>query len=148
MPTLKWTVDVKASKEEVWRILADPLNIEKFATDILLVKAEPPGLAVVGQKVRVVGKVRGKRVEFRAEHSEVIDHKLIKMTYLPSSLFRQLEAITVLETTSDGTKVTDVLTYELSKSLLMRSLGSLVVRQALKKNLGQYWKKLKRFAEL
>ena len=148
MPRIEVSTDISAPPETVWSIVADPASFLKLAPDAVSVEADPPGLAVVGQKQRAVIKILGRKVEGFTEVVEVEPNRKIVQRQRPGGLFKSFTATTLLEPTKKGTHVAGTLEYEPSMSYLGRILTPILVNRTIRKNLNAFVRNLKELAEL
>jgi carbon monoxide dehydrogenase subunit G len=71
MHKIEGSIEVTASPETVWSILADRENEFKFYPALVSHEIDPPGLAVLGQKSHAKAKIRGMKVETFTEIAEL-----------------------------------------------------------------------------
>ncbi len=148
MATVEQTVDIAASPETVWSIIADPSYVPKLAPDILSNEVDPPGLATVGQKSRSTGKIAGRKVEVFTEVTEVQPNRKLVFSQRPGGLFKSFSVNITLEPTKKGTRATQQFRFEPSMGYLGKALSSLLVNRAVKKNATAFLKNTKEIAEL
>ncbi len=148
MPTFERTIEIAASPETVWKIAADPTLVTKVFPDVISVTAEPPGMAHIGQKVTLTGKVAGRRVRQTAETTEVVPNKKLVLKNVSGGLMKTLVDSLTFEPTKKGTRATVKTEYEVSAGYLGKILSVLVVNRNLKKNLEARMNNLKELAEL
>ncbi len=148
MPSVEQTVDISASPEIVWSIVADPSYVPKLAPDILTNEVDPPGMATVGQRGHTIGKIAGRRVEIFTETTEVQPNKKIVFTQRPGGLFKSFSVALTLEPSKKGTRATQQFRYEPSLGYLGKVLGSLVVNRSVQKNAKAFLTNAKEIAEL
>ncbi len=148
MPTFERTIEIAASPETVWKIAADPTLAPKIFPNVISVIAEPPGMAHIGQKVTLTGKIAGRRVRNTNETTEVVPNKKLVFKGVPGGLLKTLVRTLTFEPTKKGTRVTAKTEYEASVGYLGKVLSVLVVNRTLKKNLEVSENNLKELAEL
>ncbi len=148
MPTFERSIEIAASPETVWKIAADPTLGPKIFPDIISVTAEPPGMAHVGQKVTITGKIAGRRVQNTNETTEVVPNKKLVLKGLPGGLMKTFVRTLTFEPTKKGTRFTSKTEYEASAGYLGKFLSLLVVNRTLKKNLEVSGNNIKELAEL
>ncbi len=148
MPKIETTVDVAASPETCWSIIADPTYFPKLIPDVISVSAEPLGLATVGQKLHGVMKVAGRRTDFFGEVSEIEPNRKLVTSQRPGGLFKSFTSTDLLEPTKKGTRSTNTFEYELSMGYLGKVLNKIVVQRTLTRNANVFSRNLKEIAEL
>src|SRR2546422_2860956 len=111
-------------------------------------EVDPPGLASVGQKFTFTYRIWGREVKVFGEHVEVIPHKMLKSKQLPQGMFKGFEDTMKLEGFDHLTRVTTILNYQLGLGVLGRVLGVLFVNRAIMKDAANYWRNVRRLAEL
>jgi carbon monoxide dehydrogenase subunit G len=148
MPTFETSIEIAASPETVWSIIADPSHATKVMPDLISVTTDPPGMAQLGQKVTMTAKVAGRKVQTIGEYTEVIPNKKLASKGLPGGFLKSMVSSTTLEPTKKGTRVTMKTEYEASAGYLGKVLSVLVVNRAMKKNLQVSGYNLKELAEL
>ncbi len=148
MPTFERSTEIAASPETVWKIAADPTLAPKIFPDIISVTAEPPGMAHVGQKVTLTGKIAGRKVQQTLETTEVVPNKKVVFTRVPGGLMKTFVNTLTFEPTKKGTRATTKAEYEASGGYLGKVLSVLVVNRNIKKNLEVSGNNLKELAEL
>lgn len=148
MPKIERTVEVAASPETCWSIIADPSYFPKLLPDIISAEYEPPGLATVGQKAHITMKVAGRKVEVFGETVEVEPNKRLVSRQRPGGLLKSFTSTDLLEPTKRGTRVTSTFDYDVSMGYLGRILNKLIVDRMFRRNANAYLKNLKEIAEL
>ncbi len=148
MPKIETTSEISASPEKIWSIIADPNYLPKLAPDIISSEADPPGLAVVGQKIHSVGKVGGRKVDMVTEVVEAERNELLTVRVRPGGIFKAGSGTVTIQPTRNGSRVTNANEYELSMGYLGKILNKLAVERTAKKNLGVVLRNLKEIAEL
>ena len=148
MPKIENTIEVNASPETVWSIVADPTYITKLTPDILSFTVEPPGLTTVGQKGHGIFKVAGRRTEFFTEVVEVEPNRKSVVKNRPGGLLKTFISTGTLEPMKRGTRFINTTEYELSMGYLGKVLNTLVVARAIRRNINVSLKNLKEIAEL
>ncbi len=148
MPTVEQTVDISASPETVWSIVADPSYIPKLVPDIISNEVDPPGMATVGQKGHTVGKIGGRKVEIFTETTEVQPNRKLVFAQRPGGLFKSFSVALTLEPSKKGTRATQQFRYEPSLGYLGKVLSSLVVNRSVRKNAKAFLTNAKEIAEL
>ncbi len=148
MPIIEQTVEISASPQTVWSIVADPSYFPKLIPDVISNEVNPPGMATVGQKSHVIAKLAGRKVEAFGEATEVVPNKRLVTRQRPGGLFKTFSATTTLEPTKKGTRATQSLEYEVSMGYLGRVLSGLVVNRFIRKNAKASLANLKEIAEL
>ena len=148
MPKIEREVEISATPETVWSIIADPTYFTKLVPDVITNEADPPGLATVGQKSHSIAKVARRKVETFGEVTEVVPNRKLVQRNTPGGLFKTFLATITLEPTNKGTEATMTLDYELSMGYLGRILRKLVVDRFVRRNANVILKNLKEIAEL
>ncbi len=148
MPTFERSVEIAASPETVWKIAADPTFAPKIFPNIISITADPPGMAHVGQKGTITGKIAGRRVQQTIEVTEVVPNKKLVNKNVPGGLMKTFVSTLTLEPTKKGTRATQKAEYEASAGYLGKFLSVLIVNRTLKKNLEVSGNNLKELAEL
>ena len=147
MPRIGGSIEVAASPEIVWSILADRENEFKFYPALVSHEIDPPGLAVLGQKSHAKAKIRGMKVETFTEITELEPNKKVVFSGRQGGILKSFTQTVTLEPIESGTKVTQSGEYEVSMGYLGKLLNKLVVDRAIKKNLHVFLKSLKELAE-
>jgi len=142
------TFEIRASPEEIWSIIADRQGIPKLQPNVMEVEVDPPGLASVGQKFTFTYRIWRRKVKVFGEHVEVIPLKMLKSKQLPQGMFKGFEDTMTLEGFDHRTRVTTILNYQLGLGALGRFLGVLFVNRAIRKDAANYWRNVRRLAEL
>jgi carbon monoxide dehydrogenase subunit G len=148
MSKIEKTVEISASPETVWSIIADPTYFTKLVPDLISYEVDPPGMAVVGQKAHGTGKLAGRKVEIFSEITEVVPNRRIVTRQRPGGLFKTFQGTSSLEPTTRGTHATSSLEYEPSMGYLGKVLSKVVVGRVLRKNVNASLANLKEIAEL
>ena len=141
------SIEVAASPEIVWSILADRENEFKFYPALVSHEIDPPGLAVLGQKSHAKAKISGMRVETFTEIAELEPNKKLVFRQRQGDFLKSFTQTVTLEPMESGTKVTQVGEFEVSMGYLGNILSKLVVNRAIRKNLDTFLKSLKEMAE-
>ena len=148
MPTFERSIEIAASPETVWNIVADPSLVPKIFPDVISATSDPPGMAQVGQKVSVTAKVAGRRIQTTTENTEVVPNKKLVIKQVPGGFMKTFVSTISLEPSKKGTKVSFETEYEASAGYLGKVLGVLVVNRTVKKNLEVSTENVKELAEL
>ncbi len=147
MPKIEGSVQVAASPETVWSILADRENEFKFYPALVSHEIDPPGLAVLGQKSHAKAKIRGMKVETFTEIAQLEPNKKLVFRQTRGAFLKSFTQIVTLEPIESGTKVTQSGEYEVSMGYLGNILRNLVVDRAIRKNFTVFLKSLKELSE-
>jgi len=145
---VKGTVEISASPERVWNIIAHPTNLPKLAPYVLSSEFDPPGLMTVGAKGHAIGRMAGRKVEVFAEVMEAEPSRRLALKQRPGGLLKSLSTTVTLEPTPKGTLATEEFQFEVSMGHLGKALSGLVVNRSIRKNAIDYLKNLKEIAEL
>ena len=78
MTTIEKTFEIRATREKIWKIIADRQRISELQPNVVQVEVKPPGLAVVGQEFCFVYKIWGMKVKVVGEHVEVVPNSLLR----------------------------------------------------------------------
>jgi len=148
MPTFERSIEIVASPETVWSIIADPSYATKVMPDVISITSDPPGMAQVGQKITLTAKVAGRKVQTTSEVTELIPNKKMVQKALPGGFLKSMVFSTTLEPSKKGTKMTGKSEYEASAGYLGKVLSVLVVNRTVKKNLQVSGHNVKELAEL
>ena len=148
MPSLEQSIQINASPETVWSVLADPTFVPKLYPDILSAEPSEAGMYKVGTKVKIIGKVAGRKVNINTEVVELEASKKIVSKQSPGGVLKTYLSTTTLESNRKGTTVKQKIDYEASAGYLGKALSVLVVNRAVRKNIVQSLKILKEIAEL
>jgi carbon monoxide dehydrogenase subunit G len=148
MPTAERTVEISASPETVWSIIADPSMIPKLFPDVVSVVSDPPGPAAVGNKLNMTAKVAGRRVQQSLETTEVVQNRKLSTKQLPGGLLKTYLGTFILEPSKKGTRTTQKVEFEVSAGYLGKVLSALVVNRTVRKNILVSLTNLKELAEL
>jgi len=147
MAKIEGSIEVAASRETVWSILADRENEFKFYPALVSHEIDPPGLAVLGQKSHAKAKIRGMKVETFTEIAELEPNKKLVFRQRQGDILKSFTQIVTLEPIESGTKVTQSGEYEVSMGYLGNILNKLVLHRAIGKNFDTFLKSLKELAE-
>ena len=79
MPSVEHGIEIGASPETVWGILSDFTYMSKIFPDVVSAKVDPLGPAAVGQIIKILGKMAGRKKEMSAEDSEVEHEKKLEV---------------------------------------------------------------------
>ena len=148
MAKIEGTIEIAASPETCWGVIADPTYFSKLVPDVISNIVDPPGLATVGQKFHAIGRMAGRRVEFLGETTEVEPNRKLVSRQRPGGLFKSFTASTLLEPTKKGTRASQVFEYEVSMGYLGKIINKLVAERTIRKNANSYLTNLKEIAEL
>ena len=94
---MKGTVEISASPERVWNIIAHPTNLPKLAPYVLSSEFDPPGLMTVGAKGHAIGRMAGRKVEVFAEVMEAEPSRRLALKQRPGGLLKSLSTTVTLE---------------------------------------------------
>ena len=148
MTLIEKTFEIKARPEKIWSIIADRKEIPKLQPNVLDVEVDPPGLASVGQKFTFTYRIWRREMKVFGEHVEVVPNRMLKSRQLPQGMFKGFEDTIKLEGFEHLTRVTTILNYQLSMGALGRFLGVLFVHRTIRKDAANYWRNVRRLAEL
>ena len=148
MPTAERTVEISASPEIVWNMVADPSLIPKLFPDVVSAVFDPPGPAAVGTKLNMTAKIAGRRVQQSFELTEVAQGKKLAIKQLPGGLFKTYLGAFMIEPSKKGTRITQSVEYVVSAGYLGKVLSALVVNRTVRKNILVSLTNLKELAEL
>jgi carbon monoxide dehydrogenase subunit G len=148
MPSLEQSLDVAASPETVWSILADPAFVPKLYPDIISAIPSQPGMVKIGSVVAITAKINGRKVSTTTEVVELEDNRRLVIKQLPGGVLKKYLSTTTLEPNKKGTKVSQKVEYEASAGYLGKVLSVLVVNRAVRKNIVESLKNLKEISEL
>jgi carbon monoxide dehydrogenase subunit G len=147
MPKIEGSVEIAASPEIVWSILADRENEFKFYPALVSHEIDPQGLAVLGQKSHAIGKIAGMRVETFTEIAELEPNKKLVFRQRKGAFLKSFIQTITLEPIGSGTKVTQHVEIAVSMGYLGKLLKKLVIDREIKKNFDVFLKSLKELAE-
>jgi uncharacterized protein YndB with AHSA1/START domain len=148
MPKIQRSIEIAASPETVWSIIADPSLIPKMYPDILTSVPDQPGMARVGMKVQFTGKVGGRKVHGSTETTEVEENKRLVVRQLPGGFLKTYVSTFTLEKTNKGTKVSSDVEYEAAAGYLGKALSVLAANRTIRNNILKSLTNLKEIAEL
>src|SRR5258708_15879229 len=97
MPRIGGSIEVAASPEIVWSILADRENEFKFYPDLVSHEIDPPGLAVLGQKSHAKAKIRGMKVETFTEIAELEPNKKLVFRQRQGDILKSFTPLVTLK---------------------------------------------------
>jgi carbon monoxide dehydrogenase subunit G len=147
MPKIEGSIEIAASPETVWSLLADRENEFKFYPALVSHEVDPPGLAVLGQKAHSIGKIAGMKVETFTEITELEPNKKIVFRQRKGAFLRSFTQTITLEPIESKTKVTQHVEIEVSMGYLGKLIKRLVVDREIRKNFDVFLKSLKELAE-
>jgi len=148
MRTVRETVLVEAKAESVWEVLVDPYYTPKLYPDMINIKADPPGRAVVGQK-RTLGGRAGKRlIEFHTEVSEIVTNKTFALKGRPGGAMEEFTEVVELAPAKGGTELKVTYVFKISEAYFGPQFDLLTLEQMAVRNQEVYIKNLKALAEL
>ena len=148
MPKIEQSLEISASPQKIWSIVADWSNNAKLAPDVLSTEADPPGLAAVGQKIHQVAKVGGRRVDLYSEVVDAEQPELLSTRFKPGRLFKALTFTVTIQPTQTGSLVKFANEYEVSLGYFGKIANKLALDRVAKKNSDEMMKNLKEIAEL
>ncbi len=67
MSKIEKSVEISASPEKIWSIVADWNYSSKLTSDVLSTDVDPPGVAAAGQKIHQVARVGGRKIDLFGE---------------------------------------------------------------------------------
>ena len=82
------------------------------------------------------------------EHVEAVPNQMLKSRQLPQGMFKRFEDTMELKSSGDLTEVTTILDYELGMGVLGKLLGRLFINGAIRNDAANYWRSVRRLAEL
>jgi hypothetical protein len=148
MRTVRETVLVAARPESVWEVLVDPYYTPKLYPDMINIRAEPPGRAVVGQQ-RIVGGRAGKRlIQFNTQVVELVENKTFALKGRPGGAMEEFSEVVELAAVKGGTQLTVTYVFKVSESYFGPEFDLLTLEQMAVRNEEVYIKNLKALAEL
>jgi carbon monoxide dehydrogenase subunit G len=147
MPTIRGTVEISASPERVWNIIANPANLPRLAPYVLSSEFDPPGLMTKGAKGHAIGMMAGRKVDVYAEVAEAEPNKKLSLKQRPGGVLKFLSTTITLEPTEKGTLAKEEFQFEVSMGALGKALSALVIERSIRKNAGEYLQNLKKIAE-
>ena len=149
MPSVKHAIEIAASPEAVWNILSDISYMPKIFPDIISAKAEPEGSAVVGQKIKIVGRMAKRKVEMSAEVTDVEPNQKLVVKAVPGGPVKAyVNTLTLSETKKGGTKFSASVEYELAGGYFGKLVSAALVKRTAAKNATASLKNLKDLCEL
>jgi carbon monoxide dehydrogenase subunit G len=148
MPKIDGSIEIAASRETVWSMLADRENEFKFYPALVSHEIDPPGLAVLGQKAHSKAKIGGMKVESFTEITQFEPNKKVVFSARQGGILKSFTQTVTLEPIEGGTKVMQSGEYEVSMGYFGKLFKILVVDRAIKKNLDVFLKSLKELSEL
>lgn len=149
MPLVEKSVRINAPVESVWSYVADPGSYwPRLTANVIKSEADPPGLAVVGQKINAVAKIAGRKVEGFMEATEVDPNKRLVITQRPGGLFKKFIGTWTLEAKGKGSDTSQSVDYEISMGYIGKILGKIVVNRAVRKDIDVFLRNLKEISEL
>lgn len=148
MPNIERSIEILASPDEVWSIVADWKYSPKLGSYVLSTEADPPGTASVGQKIHQVARIGGRKIDLFSEVAEAERPKLLVTRMKPGSLFKAGSMTLTIQSTEDGSLVRFANEYELSFGYLGKVLNKLAIDRAARRSSDELMKNLKKIAEL
>ena len=148
MVRVQSTFLVEARPEAVWDVLTDANYIPKLYPDLLNIKVDPPGRAVVGQSRSLNGRVGKRLIEFRTKVAELVPMKRFVVTGRRGGAFESFTETIDIEGLKEGTMVRALFEFKVSPAYFGPGFDILMLNQAAALNEEVYMKNLKELAEL
>ncbi len=148
MPTVETSIEIAASPDIVWSVAGDPSLVSKIFPDVISATTTPPGMATVGQKTTLVGKVAGRRIQGIFETTEVVPNKKLVVKQTSGSVIKSYFSTLTLEPTKKGTRVSNRVDFEPAGGYLGKVLSALVINRTVKRNILASVNNIKELAEL
>jgi uncharacterized protein YndB with AHSA1/START domain len=148
MPTLEKTVDIAATPDVVWSLVADPSFVPKLYPHIVSVTPGHSRIATVGKSVTITAKIAGRKMMASLVATEVVPNTRFSYKHMPDGFLDKYLCSIVLEPSKKGTKLTETVEYEAHAGYLGKTASSLVVNRLVKQNVLESLKNLKEIAEL
>ena len=138
------SIEINASPEKIWPII----NWEKLPewhTDFKTVEWTSKEKDKVGATVHITGETAGVKVEMDLETTELIENEKVAFRTTGGNMTGL--GYVSLSPTKTGTKVTEVIDYQLPYSILGKLIDKLRVHKAIDKSYDVALKKLKDMVE-
>jgi len=148
MPTVERSIEIAATPQDVWGVLADPSLVSKIFPDVISVTTSPPGMAHVGQKNNIIYKIGGRRQKGSFETTEVTPNERLSFKQISGGLLKKYLSTTTLTPFKKGTKLTTTVDYEVAAGFLGKILSATVVNRTVRKNVLSSTTNTKELAEL
>jgi carbon monoxide dehydrogenase subunit G len=148
MPKLQRTVNIAATPEIVWSIVADPSFVPKLYPHVISISPAHSRIATVGNSAVVTAKMMGRKVNVLIEATEVVPNERFSVRHQPGGLFSNYKSTITLEPTKKGTKVSQDVEYDIHSGYLGKVATSIVAKKVVKDNIIQSMDNLKEIAEL
>jgi len=148
LPRIEKSFEIEAGPDKIWSIIADRQGIPKLQPNVVRVEVDPPGLASIGQKFIFTYKIWRRELKVFGEYVDVVPNRVLRSRQLPQGLFKGFEDTMQLDGSDHLTRITTILTYQLGMGVLGRFLGILFVNRAIRKDAANYWRNVRKLAEL
>lgn len=148
LPRIERSFEIKAGPDKIWSIIADRQGIPKLQPNVVRVEVDPPGLASIGQKFIFTYKIWRRELKVFGEYVDVVPNRVLRSRQLPQGLFKGFEDTMQLDGSDHLTRITTILNYQLGMGVLGRFLGILFVNRAIRKDAANYWRNVRKLAEL
>jgi carbon monoxide dehydrogenase subunit G len=142
------SIEVAASPDIVWNIVADPSFVPKLYPHVISVTPGHSRIATVGKSVTITAKIAGRKMQASLVATEVVPNSRFSYKHLPDGFLDKYLCSIVLEPTKKGTKLTESVDYQAHSGYLGKKVSALVVHRLVKQNILESLKNLKEIAEL
>ena len=144
MTRIEKSIEINAPPEKVWSMIYWE-RLPEWHTDFKTVEITSEEKNKVGTTVHITGETAGVKVEMDLETTELIANEKVAFRTTGGNI-TGLGYIT-LSPTKAGTKVTEVIDYQLPYSVLGKLIDKLRVHKAIDKSYDVALKKLKDMVE-
>jgi ligand-binding SRPBCC domain-containing protein len=146
--TAEQTVEIVASPETVWGMVADPSMVPKLYRHVVYCVSAPPGAIAVGSRLNMTTEIDGRRVQQSLELIEVVQNRRLSTKQLAGGLFKTYLSTFILEPSGKGTRLTQKVEFEVAAGYLGKMLSAPVVNTSVRKSILENLTTVKELAEL
>jgi ligand-binding SRPBCC domain-containing protein len=146
--TAEQTVEIVASPETVWAMVADPSMVPKLYHHVVSCVSAPPGAIAVGSRLNMTTEIDGRRVQQSLELIEVVQNRRLSTKQLAGGLFKTYLSTFILEPSEKGTRLTQKVEFEVAAGYLGKMLSAPIVNTSVWKSILENLTTVKELAEL
>lgn len=144
MTRIEKSIEINASPEKVWSMIQFE-KLPEWHTEFKTAEWTSKDKNKVGSTIHLTGEVAGFKAKMDLEITEVIENEKKAFRTIGGNMTGF--GFTALNPTEAGTKVTDVIDYDMPYSVLGKLIDKLRVHKAIDKSYDVAMKKLKEMVE-